>query len=108
MLRAEGHDVSVASNGREALEAIERESFDLVLMDVQMREMDGHQASVAIRERELLHGGRLSIIAMTAHVTVRDREECLAAGMDDFLSKPVRKGELRQAIARATGTAWTA
>ena len=67
MLRADGHDVSVASNGREAVEVIERETFDLVFMDVQMPEMDGHQATTVIRERERLQGGRLPIIAMTAH-----------------------------------------
>jgi len=89
LLKRRGHRVTVASNGREALAALEREAFDLVLMDVQMPEMGGLEATVAIRERERTSGGHIRIVAMTAHAMNGDRERCLAAGMDGYLSKPV-------------------
>jgi CheY-like chemotaxis protein len=84
----------VAGNGREALEALEKESFDLVLMDVQMPEIDGLAATEAIREKEKVTGTHLAVVALTAHAMKGDRERCLAAGMDDYLSKPIRPPEL--------------
>jgi two-component system sensor histidine kinase/response regulator len=89
LLTRRGHAVTVANNGREALAAVERETFDLVLMDVQMPEMGGLEATAAIRQREQRTGGHLRIVAMTAHVMTGDRERCLAAGMDGYLSKPI-------------------
>ena len=79
----------VAGNGREALSALERERFDLVLMDVQMPEMDGFEAAGIIRERERQTGDHVPIVAMTAHAMKGDRERCLAAGMDDYVAKPI-------------------
>jgi CheY-like chemotaxis protein len=104
MLEREGHQVVVASNGREALAAIERECLDLVLMDVQMPEVDGFEATAAIRARERITGARLPIIAMTAHAMSGDREWCLAAGMDGYVSKPISKSVLLETIASLTRT----
>ncbi len=89
LLTRRGHAVTVANNGREAIDLLERERFDLVLMDVQMPEMGGFEATTRIREREERHGGRTRIVAMTAHAMTGDRERCLAAGMDGYLSKPI-------------------
>ncbi len=89
LLERRGHDVTIASNGREALDALERDTFDLVLMDVQMPEMGGLEATAAIREREQRSGGHVRIVAMTAHAMNGDRERCIAAGMDGYLSKPL-------------------
>jgi two-component system, sensor histidine kinase and response regulator len=97
MLEKRGHKVTVASNGKQALAAIEARSgapYDLVLMDVQMPEMDGLEATAILREREKLSGLHQPIVAMTALVMKGDRERCLAAGMDAFLSKPIRPQEL--------------
>jgi two-component system, sensor histidine kinase and response regulator len=94
MLRRRGYDVSLATTGRDAVDLIGRESFDLVLMDVQMPEMDGFAATAAIREAEAQTGRHLTIIAMTAHSMAGDRERCLAAGMDGYLSKPIRSADL--------------
>ena len=88
-LTRRGHHVTVTNNGREALEAIARDTFDLVLMDIQMPEMSGFEATAAIRLRERETGGHLRIIAMTAHTMSGDRERCLAAGMDGYLPKPI-------------------
>ncbi len=98
-----GHDVTVAKNGLEAIAAFDADSFDLVLMDVQMPEMDGFQATAVIREREACRNTRTPIIAMTAHAMKGDREECLAAGMDGYVAKPVRRDELQQAIEKVLG-----
>jgi two-component system, sensor histidine kinase and response regulator len=100
LLERRGHSVQVANNGREALAALERERFDLVLMDVQMPELDGFEATAAIRVQEREEGGHLPIVAMTAHAMKGDRERCLAAGMDDYLSKPIRADELYETVER--------
>jgi len=97
LLEKRGHTVSVANNGREALELLERarwEGFDVVLMDVQMPEMDGLEATASIRARERATGRHLPIIAMTAHAMKGDKERCLEAGMDGYVSKPVRAKDL--------------
>lgn len=99
LLKNRGHSVEVVNNGREALAALEREAVDLVLMDVQMPEMDGLAATEAIREREKLSGKHVPIVALTAHAMKGDREECLAAGMDAYVSKPLRPQALFEAIA---------
>jgi signal transduction histidine kinase/ligand-binding sensor domain-containing protein/CheY-like chemotaxis protein len=89
LLHRRGHRVTIANNGREALAAIDHATFDVVLMDVQMPEMDGLETSAAVRTREAGTGAHLPIIAMTAHAMKGDREVCLNAGMDDYLSKPL-------------------
>jgi two-component system sensor histidine kinase/response regulator len=100
VLERRGHTVVTASDGRKALECLERERFDLVLMDVQMPVMDGFEATAAIRKKERASGDRLPVVAMTAHAMKGDRERCLAAGMDDYLSKPLRPDELFRTIDR--------
>jgi CheY-like chemotaxis protein len=100
LLEKYGYSVVVATNGREVLEALEKHPVDVVLMDVQMPEMDGFEATTAIREREKSTGAHLRIIAMTAHAMKGDQERCLAMGMDDYISKPVHTKELLAAIAR--------
>ena len=94
LLEKRGHSVAVANNGRQAVDALARESYDLVLMDVQMPEMDGFEATGAIRQREAQAGGHIPIVAMTAHAMKGDRERCLAAGMDGYVSKPLQAQEL--------------
>ena len=97
LLGKHGHNVAVARNGREAVTAVQHGPggvFDLILMDVQMPDMDGFETTAAIRGRELLTGGRVPIIAVTAYAMKGDRERCLAAGMDGYLSKPIRAQEL--------------
>ena len=88
----------LASDGNEVLRALESDTFDLILMDVQMPAMDGLQATAAIREREQQKGGHVPILAMTAHAMDRDRERCLEAGMDAYVTKPVSPEELYRAI----------
>jgi CheY-like chemotaxis protein len=94
LLENNGHLTRVAGTGREALAVLERESFDVILMDVQMPDMDGLDATKAIRTKEQFTGKRVPIIAVTAHAMTGDREKCLAAGMDAYLSKPIRKLDL--------------
>jgi two-component system sensor histidine kinase/response regulator len=103
MLQKAGHSALVVANGREALATLESESFDLVLMDVQMPEMDGFEATRAIRREEIQTGRHLPIIAMTAHAMKGDRERCLEAGMDDYVSKPIHKTKLLRAIQAVAG-----
>jgi two-component system, sensor histidine kinase and response regulator len=98
MLEKRGHRVVVAENGREALEEITKGSFDLVLMDVQMPEMDGLETTAAIRAKESGNHAHLPVIALTAHAMKGDREKCLAAGMDGFLTKPIRPQELDELL----------
>jgi len=100
LLEKLGHTVAVANNGKEVLAAVQREHFDIVLMDVQMPEMGGFEATAKLRERERQNGGHLPIIALTAHAMKGDRERCLAAGMDGYLAKPIQTEELIQTITR--------
>jgi two-component system sensor histidine kinase/response regulator len=100
LLNKRGHSVHIVSNGVGALAAVDAHAYDLVLMDVQMPEMSGFEATARIRERELTTGGHLPIVAMTAHAMKGDRERCLAAGMDGYVSKPIRFDDLWQEIAR--------
>jgi len=101
LLERHRHCVEVAANGREAVEAFARTHFDLVLMDVQMPEMDGLEATMAIRRRENGAARHVPIVAMTAHAMKGDAERCLAAGMDGYLAKPVRPAELYETIDKA-------
>jgi two-component system sensor histidine kinase/response regulator len=103
ILKKQGHSLVHAGNGREAVEAFSDGSFDLILMDVQMPEMDGFEATRRIRELEEATGGHITIVAVTAHAMACDRERCLAAGMDDYVSKPLRKEDLLRALDRAGG-----
>ena len=99
LLERHGHDIVVANNGQEAMNALSQQSFDLVLMDVQMPELDGLEATRRIRHREQQAGnGHVPIIAMTAHALKGDRERCLAAGMDEYVAKPIRERQLLAAI----------
>ena len=97
-LRKWGHSVVVAGNGREALARLEKDAFDLILMDVQMPEMGGLETTAAIRAKEQGGAGHVPILAMTAHALKGDRERCLAAGMDGYISKPIRPQEMFRAI----------
>lgn len=97
-----GHDVTVVGNGREALSAAQASKFDLIAMDVQMPEMGGLEAAIAIREWEQRTGTRIPIMATTAHVMKGDRERCLAAGMDGYISKPIQIGDLEEVVAKLT------
>jgi CheY-like chemotaxis protein len=90
LLRKRGHTAALAGNGVEALVTIERNSFDLVLMDIQMPEMDGLEAVRRIRKLEATTGMHLPVVAMTARAMAGDREAFIAAGMDDYLEKPIQ------------------
>ena len=94
LLEKQGHSVTLACNGLEAVEKAAEQDFDLVLMDIQMPEMDGFQATAAIREREQSSGKHLPILALTAHALAGYRELCLSAGMDGYISKPIRPEDL--------------
>jgi two-component system, sensor histidine kinase and response regulator len=101
LLQKQGHTVTSVNNGIEALQLWEENQsrqFDIILMDVQMPEMDGLQAATRIRERELGTGAHIPIIAVTAHAMKGDRERCLAAGMDGYISKPINPAELAKVI----------
>ncbi|HMD96094.1 MAG TPA: PAS domain S-box protein [Terriglobia bacterium] len=98
LLEKRGYVAVPASSGRQALAALEKEEFDLVLMDVQMPDLDGFEATAAIREKERLTGDHLPIVALTAHAMRGDRERCLAAGMDGYVTKPIQSEELFAAI----------
>src|SRR5206468_8309808 len=94
--------VSVAVNGQKAIEALQRQphAINVVLMDVQMPELDGLSATVLIRQAERRTGGHVPIVAMTAHAMAGDRERCIAAGMDDYVTKPLHPSELVDAVER--------
>jgi two-component system, sensor histidine kinase and response regulator len=100
LLEKQGHTVVVVSDGQATLAALAQQAFDLVLMDVQMPVMDGLEATAAIREQEKTTGAHLPIIAITAHAMKGDRERCLAAGMDGYVSKPIKLDDLDAAITR--------
>jgi two-component system sensor histidine kinase/response regulator len=100
LLERRGYEVAVAGNGQEALEALNKQAFDLVLMDVQMPEMDGLQATAAIRKGEMKSGKHIPIVAMTAHAMAGDKEHCLEAGMDDYITKPIRLEQLLDVLER--------
>jgi two-component system sensor histidine kinase/response regulator len=104
LLQKQGHLVTSANNGKEALQLWEQNQscqFDIILMDVQMPDMDGLQAASRIREKELVTGAHIPIIAVTAHAMKGDRERCLAAGMDGYISKPINSAELTATILAA-------
>ena len=98
LLEKWGHDVTIATNGWAAVEFWEKGTFDVILMDLQMPDLDGLRATQIIRDREKKTGARIPIIAMTAHAMTGDRERCLEAGMDGYVSKPFRRQELHDAI----------
>jgi len=98
MLEKRGHRVAVAGNGREALDAVAKDAFDIVFMDVQMPELDGFEATAGIRENEKGTGRHQVVIALTAHAMKGDRERCMAVGMDDYLCKPIRPQELDEML----------
>jgi two-component system, sensor histidine kinase and response regulator len=102
LLEKRGYQVALAENGLQAVEASARQEFDVILMDVQMPEMDGYEATAAIRAREDGTGKHVPIIAMTTHALKGDEQQCLNAGIDSYLSKPVRPAELYEAIERVT------
>jgi CheY-like chemotaxis protein len=104
LLEKKGHSVALAANGREAVQCHSREKFDLIFMDVQMPEVNGYDATRLIRTRESAAGGRTPIVALTAHAMKGDREVCLAAGMDDYLAKPIIDPDLDSVICRWCGT----
>ena len=101
MIEKLGHTIVVANNGREAIDKLSEASFDLVFMDVQMPVLDGMAATREIRENEKATGAHLPIIAMTAHAMMGDREKCIDCGMDDYISKPIRRAALAEVISRA-------
>ena len=110
LLKKRSYQVTVAGTGREALAAIEQKAvehsqFDLVLMDLQMPDMDGYEATAALRAREREEGGRLPVVALTANAMQGDRENCLEHGMDGYLSKPVRPADLFAEIERVLAAA---
>ena len=104
LLTKRGHTVVQARNGREAVSCASAEPFDLVLMDVQMPEMDGLEATRAIRSLEAVRGGHVAIVALTAHAMKGDSEKCLSAGMDGYLSKPVNPVKMHELIESLLGT----
>jgi CheY-like chemotaxis protein len=103
LLEKRGHSVAVTGSGREALERVASESFDVILMDVQMPDMDGLQASMRIREIEKARGTYTPILALTAHTMKGDRERCLAAGMDQFINKPIDAERFVEIVEAAAG-----
>lgn len=105
LLQKLGHSVYVVGNGRLAVEALARERFDMVLMDVQMPEMGGFEATAVLREREKATGRHTPVVAMTAHAMKGDREKCIEAGMDDYISKPISSSDLEAMLQKFTGRA---
>jgi two-component system sensor histidine kinase/response regulator len=105
LLKKRGHTVVIAENGRATIAAFDREKFDLLLMDVQMPEINGFEATTIIRDREKATSSHIPIIALTAHAMKGDRERCLAAGMDGYISKPIQADELSELIESLIGNA---
>ena len=105
MLAKHGHRVITVENGREALARLRTEPFDIILMDVQMPDIDGFEATAKIREEERTTGAHIPIVALTAHAMKGDRERCLAAGMDGYASKPFKLDELLKEIELVTDAA---
>jgi len=102
LLQRRGHEVSIAANGREAIDEVARGGYDVVLMDLQMPELDGFEATAAIRARERTTRLRVPIIALTAHAMEGDRQRCLEAQMDGYIAKPIKASELYEAVESAT------
>jgi CheY-like chemotaxis protein len=100
LLEKRSHIVTIVRNGKEALAALGRGRFDLVLMDIQMPEMDGFEATIILREREKTNGGHQPVVAMTALAMNGDRDRCIEAGMDGYISKPIRPQELDEVLDR--------
>ena len=98
VLQKRGHTVTLAVNGREAVALAASKTFDLILMDIQMPEMDGYEATAAIREMEQTTGSHIPIIALTAHAMKSDEDRSIASGMDDFMAKPIHVTELIQKV----------
>ncbi len=98
VLERRGHRVTLAGDGAETVNLFGREKFDLILMDIQMPAMDGYEATAAIRQAERQTGAHIPIVALTAHAMTGDEERCLAAGMDDYISKPIHMDELLQKV----------
>ena len=105
ILEKAGHNVVLANTGQKAVALWEEQAFDLILMDVQMPDMDGFEATAAIREKEKQLGVHTAIIAMTAHAMTGDRERCLDAGMDDYISKPIHGPALLDLVTEYRKTA---
>ncbi|HEX7597264.1 MAG TPA: response regulator, partial [Polyangia bacterium] len=103
LLKPRGHRITTVSNGLQALSALEGQRFDLVLMDVQMPDMDGMEATAEIRKRERETGGHTPIVALTAHALKGDQQRCLEGGMDGYVAKPIRAGDLLAAISTTAG-----
>ena len=99
-LQKAGHSPTVANNGKEAVAALARDKFDVVLMDIQMPEMDGYEATAEIRKNDNTEISQIPIIALTAHAMQGDRERCLEAGMNGYVSKPIKSKVLMAEIAR--------
>jgi len=100
LLERRGHTITIAADGRQAVEAYGRDAFDLIIMDVQMPVMDGFEATAAIRAVEQTTGVHVPIVAVTAHAMDGDRERCLQAGMDDYMSKPIHTPTLLAFVAK--------
>ncbi|RYF03952.1 MAG: response regulator [Deltaproteobacteria bacterium] len=98
MLKALGYAAQTVANGQEVITALQDQHFDLILMDCQMPEMDGYEATRAIRSLEVTQGGHIPIVALTANALQEDAEKCLAAGMDAYLTKPIKKDRLGQTL----------
>jgi CheY-like chemotaxis protein len=105
LLKLRGHEVEVVENGKQALAALKRETFDVVLMDLEMPEMDGLAATMAVRQHEETTQAHVPIIAMTAHAVKGFRERCIEAGMDGYISKPIQPAELYRALESAAARA---
>jgi len=100
ILEKQGHRISVADNGKSVLYALKRECFDLVLMDIQMPKMNGLEVTASIRKKEKITGTHIPIIAITAHGLKGDRERYLEAGLDDYITKPIKQDELIKTLNR--------